>query len=439
MSCSPDQAEQLDQLTMAPTTVTCEYPGCEGPRKSPEGDLDTVVKLLEMHFVSKHKPSQSSKSSAAKVEKAKRPEIAAELSDEDWNYFLSRWEAYKKATSLQGEDIVLQLMECCCEQLRRDHHRNFPSQSSTSVTETTLLAEIKQIAVRAKNRAVNRVKVNTLKQDKGEPARKFAGRIRSLATVSDYSVKCSKCQNEVPYTDEIIMDQVIAGLADPEIQRDVLSHPNAKDLTLETLLIFIEGKESGHTSLNLMAGGRLSAAAVEPKRKKCRFCGDTHILGRKHCKAAGQTCEKCGKEGHYAKVCKSGRRPTEEKNPSEDNPKVGIVAAEANWASGSSWACNVNTSPTTETFYENTNFHLYPDSFIHQKSLKEVKHEEKIGATHPGLNKRGNKKNSKKVGLPTLDTGGLKDRTISLVMILLAGSAIWPPYPQTLVMQPLPR
>ena len=94
---------------MAPTTVTCEYPGCEGPWKSPEGELDTVVKLLEMHFVSKHKPSQSSKSSAAKVEKAKRPEIAAELSDEDWNYFLSRWEAYKKATSLQGRTLSCNL------------------------------------------------------------------------------------------------------------------------------------------------------------------------------------------------------------------------------------------------------------------------------------------------------------------------------------------
>ena len=43
MSCSPDQAEQLDQLTMAPTTVTFEYPGCEGPWKSPAGELDTVA------------------------------------------------------------------------------------------------------------------------------------------------------------------------------------------------------------------------------------------------------------------------------------------------------------------------------------------------------------------------------------------------------------
>ena len=102
---------------MAPTIVTCEYPGCAGPWKSPEGELETVVKLLEMHFTSKHQSTSQSRSSAAKPEKAKRPEIAAELSDEDWNYFLSRWEAYKKATSLKGEDVVVQLMECCCEQV----------------------------------------------------------------------------------------------------------------------------------------------------------------------------------------------------------------------------------------------------------------------------------------------------------------------------------
>ena len=126
------------------------------------------------------------------------------MSDKDWNYY--RWEAYKKATCLTGEDVVLQLMECCCEQLRRrDHHGNYPTSKSTDTEET----RFKQIAVRAKNRAVNRVKLNTLKQDKGEPIRKYAGRIRSLATVSGYAVTCSTCQKAVQYTDEVIMDQAI--------------------------------------------------------------------------------------------------------------------------------------------------------------------------------------------------------------------------------------
>jgi len=263
---------------MAPIALSCEFSEC--PWKSPDGDLNIVVKLMEMHYAAKHATPKVAKVSAAKVEKAKRPEIAAEMSDEDWNYFLCRWDAYKKATYLEGDDTLLQLMESCCEQLRRDHHRNYPN-SQASSTEESRLAEIKQIAVRAKNRAVNRVKLNTLRQDKGEPIRKFAGRIRSLATVSAYSVTCTQCKVAVTYTDEVIMDQVIAGIADLQIQKDVLSHPDAANLTLEKLLVFIEGKESGQTSLGLMSG-TAAALSVEkqvekPKNKKfvetCMFGG----------------------------------------------------------------------------------------------------------------------------------------------------------------------
>ena len=35
---------------MTTSTVTCEYPGWIGPWKSPEGDLETVVKLLDKEW-----------------------------------------------------------------------------------------------------------------------------------------------------------------------------------------------------------------------------------------------------------------------------------------------------------------------------------------------------------------------------------------------------
>ena len=173
------------------TELNCEVNNCAW--KSPLGSLDTVVKLLDIHVNSTHLFGQ--KSTSSKPEKAKRPEIGAEISDEDWNYFLSRWNYYKKATNLSGEDVTLQLLECCCEELRRNHHRNHPVEQI--VSEETLLAQIKKVAVRIKNRAVNRVKLNTLKQDKGEPIRRFAGRIRSLATVSEYTMKCGSCNSDV--------------------------------------------------------------------------------------------------------------------------------------------------------------------------------------------------------------------------------------------------
>ena len=125
---------------------------------------------------------------ASKPEKAKRPELSAEMSDEDWVYFKARWAEYKKATGINTEDdIITQLMECCCESVRRDHHRTFSraDDDSTPVTEQIRLKELKQLAVRKKNKAVNRVKLGTIRQDKGEPVRKFAGRVRSLAAVSD--------------------------------------------------------------------------------------------------------------------------------------------------------------------------------------------------------------------------------------------------------------
>ena len=83
------------------TSLNCEFDKCKWT--SPTGSLESVVKLLEIHVTSKHSPGPGQQ----KVERAKRPEIGAELSDEDWNYFLSRWKSYKKSTNLSGEDIVL--------------------------------------------------------------------------------------------------------------------------------------------------------------------------------------------------------------------------------------------------------------------------------------------------------------------------------------------
>ena len=93
-----------------------------------------------------------------------------------------------------------------------------------------------------KNKAVNRVKVGTLRQNKGKPVRKFFGRVRSLAAESEYAVKCKGCNKDVNNSEEVIMDQVIRGLSNSEIQKDVLSQLDADNLTLEKLLTFVEGK-----------------------------------------------------------------------------------------------------------------------------------------------------------------------------------------------------
>ena len=72
----------------------------------------SVTKLLAMHFISKYSSTfKDSKSYPAK------PKIVPNMSEDDWDYFLSRWEAYKEVTHMPGDYVVHQLIECCSEEI----------------------------------------------------------------------------------------------------------------------------------------------------------------------------------------------------------------------------------------------------------------------------------------------------------------------------------
>ena len=386
--------DQRSTNTMTVTSLQCEFSGCTWVSEKVE--IELCIRLLEIHVKAKHtEPKNSAKTTnyAAKPEKAKRPELSAEVSDEDWAYFISRWAEYKKATGLEGDEVVLQLMECCCEQLRREHHRTFPKPEGVTEapTETLRLEELRQLAVRKKNRAVNRVKLGTMKQDKGEPVRKFTGRIRSLATVSGYTITCGKCQAPVPYTDAVIMDQVIAGLADTEIQKDVLSHPDAATMDLDKLLQFVEGKESGQASQGLLSGSVVGAV----KQMKCRYCGSYHDKGRQFCKAAGKKCDKCGKPNHLAAVCRSrttqdpSTETRKDRTMTQDKQDSSRESQHVDAAWDGNWACAVNNMETTRpSTWGDFNSYSQESKFVPKIENKNPKPYREISLeprkTHPG-------------------------------------------------------
>ena len=122
---------------------------------------DTIAAVLFSTHAISHQPGATAPS--AKVERVKRPVISSAGTSEDWNYFLSRWNDYVEATKVTGKDEVLQLLECCDEELRRDVTR-MAGGSLTNKTAEEALAAIRTLSVREESPMVARAALYAMHQ-----------------------------------------------------------------------------------------------------------------------------------------------------------------------------------------------------------------------------------------------------------------------------------
>ena len=80
-------------------------------------------------------------------ENAKRPIISADITQEDWAYFMYRWDTYKKVTCMQEGSVVRELIKCCSKQVHKVYHRGFSSNRKVEVTEESALSKLEEISV----------------------------------------------------------------------------------------------------------------------------------------------------------------------------------------------------------------------------------------------------------------------------------------------------
>ena len=154
-----DSSNQPSTTAMA--AQKCPFPSCEWT--SPACSDELIAQLLKIHFAGVHAPTTQTTTtlpSAApettdKGQKFVRPTISLAGTSEDWSYFLTRWDDYKEATGITGRNRVLQLLECCDEDLRRDLIRTAGG-SLSSKTEDNVLKAMKLLAVRQENTMVAR-------------------------------------------------------------------------------------------------------------------------------------------------------------------------------------------------------------------------------------------------------------------------------------------
>ena len=320
--------------------IACPLAGCEF--RTEDVDPAVAAVLLTIH-ATEHTTHTST--SSAKVEKVKRPTVSSAGSSEDWAYFESRWADYVDATKISGKDMVMQLLECCDDDLRKDLTRNAGG-SLANKPEKDVLAAIKRLAVRVENCMVARVHLHNMRQDRDETIRSFGARIRGQAGVCRFSISCPGCESDVNYTDAILRDVLTRGMADSEIQLDLLSDVN-QDMSLEEAFQFIEAKEAGKRSAMrlLDSHGADSTHSSYKKEKKsairsdeqCGYCGKNGhgksapvVIRKKSCTAFDHSCVHCGRRNHFDSMCRNKdnpRRPRPSRNPTGtmDNDEEGAV------------------------------------------------------------------------------------------------------------------
>ena len=80
---------------MTKITVKCDWAECDftlGEINKDAASLPALVQLLQVHVTAKHQKGESIPGvGSGKSERAEKPKTFAEMSEEDWKYFLSRW------------------------------------------------------------------------------------------------------------------------------------------------------------------------------------------------------------------------------------------------------------------------------------------------------------------------------------------------------------
>ena len=92
-----------------------------------------------------------------------------------------------------------------------------------------------------------RVALSRMTQDRGEPVRAFAARLRGQAEVCRFLKKCAGCDLISNQGEERVANKLCVGLADAEIQEDLLKHQD-QDMGVEDTIRFVEVRAAGKRS-----------------------------------------------------------------------------------------------------------------------------------------------------------------------------------------------
>jgi hypothetical protein len=166
-----------------------------------------------------------------------------------------------------------QLTNCPNETLRGALYKALGDRIDT-ISLPDLLKEIEELVVVRQSHNVNTLAMISAKQEREEPVRQFAARLRGLAAVCDLSMTCN-CGLKVSEVEKWVRMSLIGGLNDEDTKQEVLS--KVDEMLLDATITFVKARETGKTALKIL-GGKLTSGQVNKVKQEredqtpCNYC-----------------------------------------------------------------------------------------------------------------------------------------------------------------------
>lgn len=228
--------------------VGCSVPACDF--KTPDVSDELAIALLQNHNLA-HQNNQPTTSGTAPTQNIRapsldRPKVDVGVSTEEWNVFVRRWNVFRTGSGISETTAPAQLFQCAGPQLGDNILKAHPD--ATSGTLDQLLETMRSLAVIPVATGVLRTELLQLRQERDEPFRSFAARVRGKAETCDFLSKC-ECGKNVDYTPHMSRDVLLNGIADPDIRREVLGITEILKKPVNDVISLVESKEKARNAL----------------------------------------------------------------------------------------------------------------------------------------------------------------------------------------------
>ena len=174
-----------------------------------------------------------------KTKRPDRPVVESGIDDREWALFQDSWKRYKHMANIELTNVNtlrMELRAACTNDVNKLLFELVGAKTLDLCTEEELLNHIKDVAVQTKHKEVHRMEFGLISQNPGERITNYNARLNAKASLCQFTIQCG-CdpRTTVSFAEEMVSQQLIAGLANQEHQRKII--PEAESLpTLSKLL-----------------------------------------------------------------------------------------------------------------------------------------------------------------------------------------------------------